>query len=151
MSSVVDNPNIRFADRISALFIFEIITQRNVNTGNYISIEICVMLGHVGARGVQNMQFALRTWMHPRGVHGVSAHSTRIICKRSAESTHICTSLLMFLYQLCSYLCWFFFKCTQFVKVRTKCLKVYTHWDQNEMISEHSCVLKVCKDNAKKC
>ena len=60
MSSVADNPNIRFTVTGSVPFGFSIITQQsNVSTSNYISIEICGMLGHVEARGVQNMQFAL--------------------------------------------------------------------------------------------
>ena len=52
MSSVADNPNIRFAETGSVPFGFSIITQQsNVSTSNYISIEICGMLGHVGAGG----------------------------------------------------------------------------------------------------
>ena len=43
-------------ERESAPFAFSIITQVSIiNTSNYISIEICVMLGHVEARGVQHI------------------------------------------------------------------------------------------------
>ena len=83
MSSLADNPNISFQDKIGA-FPGKHHNSRNVNAGNYISIEICVMLGHVVAQGGQNMQFTL-TWMHPRGAHSVSAHSTGIICRRMAH------------------------------------------------------------------
>ena len=83
MSSLADNPNIRFQDEIGA-FRSHHHNSRNVNAGNYISIEICVMLGHVVAQGGQNMQFTL-TWMHPRGALSVSAHSTGIICRRMAH------------------------------------------------------------------
>ena len=91
MSSLADNPNIRFQDEIGAFWCCHH-NSRNVNAGNYISIEICVMLGHVVAQGGQNMQFTL-TWMHPRGAHSVSAHSTGIICRRMAHifiSTYVC-------------------------------------------------------------
>ena len=83
MSSLADNPNIRFQDEIGAFRCCHH-NSRNVNAGNYISIEICVMLGHVVAQGGQNMQFTL-TWMHPRGARSVSAHSTGIICRRMAH------------------------------------------------------------------
>ena len=91
MSSLADNPNIRFQDEIGAFRCCHH-NSRNVNAGNYISIEICVMLGHVVAQGGQNMQFTL-TWMHPWGAHSVSAHSTGIICRRMAHifiSTYVC-------------------------------------------------------------
>ena len=58
MSSLADNPNSRFQDEIGA-FRRHHHNSRNVNAGNYIPIEICVMLGHVVAQGGQNMQFTL--------------------------------------------------------------------------------------------
>ena len=96
MSSLADNPNIRFQDEIGAFRCCHH-NSRNVNAGNYISIEICVMLGHVVAQGGQNMQFTL-TWMHPRGAHSVSAHSTGIICRRMAHifiSTDVYTASII--------------------------------------------------------
>ena len=96
MSSLADNPDIRFQDGIGA-FRSGHHNSRNVNAGNYISIEICVMLGHVVAQGGQNMQFTL-TWMHPRGAHSVGAHSTGIICRRMAHifiSTDVYTASII--------------------------------------------------------